>query len=161
MQTHARQFSPSLLQLCDVFKHIFMLFHELEAGSNYFRIDTPLGTGLAGVLLAHGVIFTLEDVPNLRWSNTPPPISHPGLGVYCSLVSLFCFGGKPFWKWANSLSLHPAEGGFSQKSRRVIYLRLYSCSVRGCSVIPQYGSLQHWELSRPLATWVLLGLFLF
>lgn len=66
MQTHARQISPSLLALCDVFKHIFMLFHEPEAGSHYFRIDMPLGTGLAGVLLAHGVIFILEEVPSLR-----------------------------------------------------------------------------------------------
>lgn len=82
---------PCLLELCDVFKCIFMLFDETEVSSNYFRSDVPLETGLAGVLPGHGTIFIFRRGSQFEMIKRPTPVSLPRLGgsLFLGILCLF------------------------------------------------------------------------
>lgn len=74
-------------------KGIFMLFHEPQVGSNYFRSDNAsLETGLASVFLGHGITFMFSRGSQFETIKHPTPVSHPGLEGHYSAASYFCFG---------------------------------------------------------------------
>ena len=74
-------------------KGIFMLFHEPQVGSNYFRSDNAsLETGLASVFLGHGITFIFSRGSQFEMIKHPTPVSHPGLEGHYSVASYFCFG---------------------------------------------------------------------
>lgn len=132
---------PHLLELCDVFKCIYVLFDETEVGSNYFRRDRPLETGLASVLPGHGIIFIFRRGSQFEMIKHPTPISLPRLGGSLFLGILFLF-------WVAHLSgngqICCVEAGLgvpdlrriSQKSRGFILKSVFLMFLKGYLVIP-------------------------
>lgn len=70
-----------------------MLFDETEVGSSYFGSNRALETGLASVLLGHGIIFIFRRGSQFEMIKHPTPVSLPRLGGSLFLgMSYFCFG---------------------------------------------------------------------
>jgi hypothetical protein len=127
---------PSLLELCEVFKRIFMLFHKPEIGSNYFRSDMPLGTGMACTLLGHGIIFIFRSIPNLRGSDAPPS---PTLGPRDSLFHCILFLPRVMSLYEREKMCWVKAGEDFQNSRGLMPMGVLLMFSERFPVISRYG----------------------
>ena len=131
----------------------------------YFRIDMPLGIGLASVFLGHGSIFIFRRSSQFgKIKHLHPSLSlGPGDSLFLGVLFLFWvmnLSGNGWFHWVKAdSSLYPGED-LTEVQR--FYLRMFSwCSSRGDPGQFTVWNLQPWELPRLPPTWASFWYFLF